>query len=195
MNWEWELPEATLRYCFGSCQTRKIFPFFHPPNRLGNKNVPLVGAPNRGPGCYLKEDPTSLAYSLTKTPMSKKGYVIGSRTSQRFRVDEKDVKPSPTSYQTTMTKRGCSLPHYAPFNSISSRFEEKVTDSSYFPGPGTYNPKTLFSRKITWPMKFGSPDWDQVPVLKRRTLKTELITDKEFRIHRNRVAYLSLYYS
>ncbi|EMP30860.1 Putative protein C1orf88 like protein, partial [Chelonia mydas] len=59
---------------------------------------------------------------------------------------------------------------------------------------GTYEADKLPHKKITWPMKFGSPDWSLVPVLERRTLRTELITDKEFRKHRNRLAYLSLYY-
>ncbi|XP_036623206.1 protein pitchfork [Trichosurus vulpecula] len=194
MNWEWDVSEAQLKYCFGSCQPRKIFPFFHPPTRLGIKNVPLMGAPHRGPGCYFNDEKNNLAYNLAKVPMSNKGYIIGSRTSQRFKADRKEVKPSPRSYDLQKIKSQCALPPYAPFNSISNRFDERATDSSYFPGPGTYNPETAISRKVTWPMKFGSPDWAQVPVLKKRTLKTELITDKEFRIHRNRVAYLSLYY-
>ncbi|TFK03718.1 rhodopsin [Platysternon megacephalum] len=61
--------------------------------------------------------------------------------------------------------------------------------------PGTYEADKLPHKKITWPMKFGSPDWSLVPMPERRTLRTELITDKEFRKHRNRLAYLSLYYS
>ncbi|XP_072500430.1 ciliary microtubule-associated protein 3 isoform X2 [Notamacropus eugenii] len=195
MNWEWELSEAQLKYCFGSCQTRKLFPLHHPPNRLGITDVPVRGAPHRGPGCYFQEEKNNMAYNLSKTPMSNKGYIIGSRTSQRFKADYKELKPTPVSYQLQTRKSHCALPPYAPFNSISNRFDDKPTDSSYFPGPGTYNPETVISRKVTWPMKFGSPDWAQVPVLKKRTLKTELISDKEFRIHRNRVAYLSLYYS
>ncbi|XP_020857183.1 ciliary microtubule-associated protein 3 isoform X2 [Phascolarctos cinereus] len=162
MNWEWQLTEAQLKYCFGSCQPRKIFPIHHPPNRIGNKNVPLVGAPHRGPGCYLHEE---------------------------------EVIPKAISPDSLKIKPKCAPPSYAPFNSISNRFDDRPTDSSFFPGPGTYNPETMCCRKVTWPMKFGSPDWAQVPVLKKRTLKTELITDKEFRIHRNREAYLSLYYS
>ncbi|XP_012405051.1 protein pitchfork isoform X1 [Sarcophilus harrisii] len=187
--------EAQMKYCFGSCQPRKIFPHHHPPNRVGIKNVPIRGAPHRGPGCYLHEEKNNLAYNLAKTPTSNKGYIIGSRTSRRFKSDSKELMATPGSYDVQTVRSRCSLPPYAPFNSISTRFDQRPTESSYFPGPGTYNPQYHFSRKIVWPMKFGSPDWDQVPVLKKRTLKTELITDKEFRIHRNRVAYLSLYYS
>lgn len=41
--------------------------------------------------------------------------------------------------------------------------------------PGTYNPERKPPKKITWPMKFGSPDWAQVPCLQKRTLKAEVI--------------------
>uniref|UniRef100_A0A8D0GX02 Ciliary microtubule associated protein 3 n=1 Tax=Sphenodon punctatus TaxID=8508 RepID=A0A8D0GX02_SPHPU len=61
--------------------------------------------------------------------------------------------------------------------------------------PGTYIADKLHHRHVTWPMKFGSPDWSMIPTLERRALRTELLTDLEFRKHRNRVAYLSLYYS
>lgn len=40
--------------------------------------------------------------------------------------------------------------------------------------PGTYNPEMKPPPKITWPMKFGSPDWAQVPCLQKRTLKAEV---------------------
>ncbi|KAF6075438.1 primary cilia formation [Phyllostomus discolor] len=61
--------------------------------------------------------------------------------------------------------------------------------------PGTYNPEIRPPPKVTWPMKFGSPDWAQVPCLQKRTLKAELPTDKDFRRHRNRLAYLRLFYN
>ncbi|XP_074044512.1 ciliary microtubule-associated protein 3 [Macrotis lagotis] len=195
MNWEWDISEAQLKYCFGSCQTKKIFPFHYPPNRLGNAYVPLRGAPHRGPGCYNSHERNCVQFNLINTPMSNKGYIIGSRTSQRFKTSRKDAKLSPLKKETQKMKPSCVLPPYAPFNTISSRFNERPSDSSYFPGPGTYYPKMQQCRKVTWPMKFGSPDWAQVPSLKKRTLKTELITDREFKLHRNRVAYLSLYYS
>lgn len=40
--------------------------------------------------------------------------------------------------------------------------------------PGTYEADKLPHKKITWPMKFGSPDWSLVPVPERRTLRTEV---------------------
>ncbi|KAG5215093.1 hypothetical protein JEQ12_000669 [Ovis aries] len=61
--------------------------------------------------------------------------------------------------------------------------------------PGTYKLEKKAPQKVTWPMRFGSPDWAQVPCLQKRTLKAELSTDKDFRKHRNRLAYLSLYYN
>ncbi|KAF7254047.1 Protein pitchfork [Varanus komodoensis] len=60
--------------------------------------------------------------------------------------------------------------------------------------PGTYDPNKMPHRHVTWPGKFGSPDWSLVPTPVKRTFRTELLSDKEFRKHRNLVAYLSLYY-
>ncbi|KAF3812335.1 hypothetical protein GH733_019687, partial [Mirounga leonina] len=77
---------------------------------------------------------------------------------------------------------------FAPFNALLPRFRT-YSKGNYYPGPGTYNLEVKPPPKITWPMKFGSPDWAQVPCLQKRTLKAELSTDKDFRKHRNRVAY------
>lgn len=49
-------PETLVDYSFGTCQQRKLFPHFSPPSLLGNKFLPLRGAPHLGPGCYLTED-------------------------------------------------------------------------------------------------------------------------------------------
>ncbi|XP_023975700.1 protein pitchfork-like isoform X2 [Physeter macrocephalus] len=153
--------ETLVNYSFGTCQQRKLFPHFHPPNLLGNKFLPLRGAPHRGPGCYIAED---------------------------------DMTPYPGMYQTVGPQEQTHKQNFAPFNALLPRFRTYSKDTCY-PGPGTYNPEIKAPQKVTWPMKFGSPDWAQVPCLQKRTLKAELSTDKEFRKHRNRVAYLSLYYN
>uniref|UniRef100_A0A8D2D9N5 Ciliary microtubule associated protein 3 n=1 Tax=Sciurus vulgaris TaxID=55149 RepID=A0A8D2D9N5_SCIVU len=146
-------------YSFGSCQHRRLFPHFYPPNRLGNKFLPLRGFPHTGPGCYI--------------------------------TDELTLHPG--LYQKVKNWKEKPKQNFAPFNTLVPRFQSCLKDPSY-PGPGTYNPEKKPLPKVTWPMKFGSPDWAQVPSLEKRTLKAELSTDKEFRKHRNRVAYLSLYY-
>ncbi|KAI5243739.1 Protein Pitchfork [Manis pentadactyla] len=69
---------------FGTCQQRKLFPHFHPPNFLGNKFLPLRGVPHRGPGCYIADDKYGLAYNLSKIPTSRRGYAFGARTALRF---------------------------------------------------------------------------------------------------------------
>ncbi|CAM5170769.1 protein pitchfork [Chelonia mydas] len=195
MIWEWELTAVQKRNSFGSCQARKMFPFHHAPDRLGNQLVPILGDPCRGPGSYHTEERSSMIYALTHKPESLKGYVLGARTSLRFPPDCKTVTPGPGTHQSAWVKDRKFQPAYAPFSVKSSRFPQKALDREFFPGPGTYEADKLPHKKITWPMKFGSPDWSLVPVLERRTLRTELITDKEFRKHRNRLAYLSLYYS
>ena len=45
----------------------------------------------------------------------------------------------------------------------------------FISSPGTYNPEIRPPPKVTWPMKFGSPDWGQVPCPQKRTLKAEVI--------------------
>nr|XP_005308337.1 protein pitchfork [Chrysemys picta bellii] len=195
MIWEWELTAVQKRNSFGSCQGRKIFPFHHAPDRLGNQLVPILGDPYRGPGSYDNEERSSMVYALTHKPESIKGYVLGARTSLRFPPDCKTETPGPGTHQSAWGKDRKFQPAAAPFSVKSSRFPQKALDRELFPGPGTYEADKLPHKKITWPMKFGSPDWALVPMPERRTLRTELITDKEFRKHRNRLAYLSLYYS
>ncbi|XP_054190427.1 ciliary microtubule-associated protein 3 isoform X4 [Homo sapiens] len=152
--------DAADNYPFGTCQQRKLFPHFHPPNLIGNKFVPLRGSPHRGPGCYFSDEMT----------------------------------PHAGRYQKVSPQQEKNKQNFAPFNVLVPRFKNYPKDT-YYPSPGAYNPEKKPPPKIAWPMKFGSPDWAQVPCLQKRTLKAELSTDKDFRKHRNRVAYLSLYYN
>ncbi|XP_006025094.1 protein pitchfork isoform X2 [Alligator sinensis] len=195
MIWEWELTDVQKRNSFGSCQDRNIFPLHYARDRLGNHLVPIRGEPWRGPGCYKSDEKNTMVYSLTRKPESNKGYVIGARTSLRFAPDSKSKHPDPGAYQSSWSKPRKFQPAYAPFSIKTPRFPKKILDRELFPGPGTYEADKQPHKKITWPMKFGSPDWSLVPVPEQRTLRTEFITDKEFRKHRNRLAYLSLYYS
>ncbi|XP_060089254.1 ciliary microtubule-associated protein 3 isoform X2 [Heteronotia binoei] len=185
---------AQARNSFGSCQERRIFPFFHAPDRLGNEFVPITGDPSRGPGSYDYAERNNIIYHLAHRPESIRGYTMGARTTPRFAVIDKCVTPGPTSYQTILPKDQMIHPKYAVFSSKSPRFSQKVLDTELFPGPGTYDPYKLPHRHVTWPGKFGSPDWSLVPAPAKRTLKTELITDKAFRKQRNLLAYLSMYY-
>ncbi|XP_004380469.1 ciliary microtubule-associated protein 3 [Trichechus manatus latirostris] len=185
--------ESLINYSFGTCQQRKVFPCYNPPDLMGNKFLPLRGVPHRGPGCYVTEDKYGMAYNLTKIPTSKKGYAFGARTSLRFQPI-KNITPYPGMYQKVPSPEEKHKQSYAPFNTMLPRCRKCDSRKDFYPGPGTYNPEMKPPRKIAWPMKFGSPDWAQVPCLQKRTLKTELSTDKDFRRHRNLVAYLSLYY-
>ncbi|NP_001186957.1 ciliary microtubule-associated protein 3 isoform a [Mus musculus] len=181
-------------YSFGTRQARKLFPHYHPPTWLGNLYLPLRGMPHTGPGCYAAAtDWNGLAYNLSKVPTSTKGYAIGARTAVRFKPISKDVTPYPGMYQKVDTLSEKHKKSFAPFNILMPRFRSAAKGDSY-PGPGTYNPEMKSVPKVTWPMKFGSPDWSQVPCLEKRTLKAELSADKDFRKHRSRVAYFSLYY-
>ncbi|XP_012372482.1 protein pitchfork isoform X2 [Octodon degus] len=181
-------------YSFGSRQQRKLFPLYHPPNQLGNCFLPLRGSPDVGPGRYIAED-NGLAYKLSKIPTSTKGYALGARTAARFKPLSKDVTPYPGKYQRVTTSEEKHKQNFVPFNVLLPRSGKCSKDISSYPGPGAYNPEKKAPPKVAWPMKFGSPDWTQVPCLQKRTLKAELSTDREFRKHRNRVAYFRLFYN
>lgn len=191
----WELSEAQMRNSFGSCQRRKVFPFIQPPDRLGNEYLPMRGEPQRGPGTYNNGERSTLLYNLIHKPESKKGYSMGARTASRFGFQNKYVTPAPTAYQMIHLQELKHPSSQAVFSSNLPRFPAKIPDAELFPGPGTYDPFKMPHRHVTWPGKFGSPDWSLVPQIPKRTLRTELITDKEFRKYRNLVAYLSIYYN
>ncbi|RLV62073.1 hypothetical protein DV515_00019709 [Chloebia gouldiae] len=64
--------------------------------------------------------------------------------------------------------------------------------------PGTYNIQEPFTKKVSWPMKFGAPDWDTVPKAAQRMVKMEvqkMTVDKKFQKNQGREAYLKLYHS
>ncbi|XP_062994808.1 ciliary microtubule-associated protein 3 [Elgaria multicarinata webbii] len=188
----WELTEAQKRTSFGTCQEKKIFPFFYAPDRLGNEYVPIRGDTHRGPGTYNHGERSTLLYLLANRPESIKGYTLGARTTPRFGLISKHATPCPTTYQAIWIKD--HKRSNIPFRSNSPRFSGRIPDKEFFPGPGTYEPNKMPHRHVTWPGKFGSPDWSLIPTPVKRTLRTELLSDKEFRKQRNLLAYLSLYY-
>uniref|UniRef100_A0A8C3PIG0 Protein pitchfork n=1 Tax=Calidris pygmaea TaxID=425635 RepID=A0A8C3PIG0_9CHAR len=169
--------DAQKRISFGSCQERKIFPLHHAPDRLGVHVIAISGNPALGPGCYLSQE---LAADHLKLDAEHLGMVC---------------RTNPAAYQSLWKKERKCQPAYAPFSIKTPRFPDKPSDKEFFPGPGTYEADKRLHKKITWPMKFGSPDWSLVPMPAKRMLKMELTVDKEYRKHRDRVAYLSLYYS
>nr|XP_023649396.1 protein pitchfork isoform X1 [Paramormyrops kingsleyae] len=179
---------------FGSCQERTLFPYHCAPDRMGNE-LSLKGCPHRGPGCYDNHTVGTIVYELEKRPLSKKGYILAARTAARFLPPAQTNTPSPQKYQNDWSCLKLLPPCKPPFSSSTQRFMTQRVTLDSNPGPGLYAHDAPHTRKVSWPMRFGPPDWTQVPMLKRRSLRTELISDKEFRKQRNRVAYLHLYYS
>uniref|UniRef100_A0A8C8AWL7 Primary cilia formation n=1 Tax=Otus sunia TaxID=257818 RepID=A0A8C8AWL7_9STRI len=173
-------PYVQKRISFGSCQERKIFPLHHASDRLGIQLTAIRGDPSLGPGCYLSQE-VSCSVFTTKSVL-------------KFSLLQA-VTPSPATYQSFWKKERKCQPAYAPFSVKTPRFPDKPSDKEFFPGPGTYEAGKQLHKKITWPMKFGSPDWSLVPMPPKRMLKMEMTIDREFRKHRDRVAYLSLYFS
>ncbi|XP_062461552.1 ciliary microtubule-associated protein 3 isoform X1 [Pezoporus occidentalis] len=159
---------------FGTCQERKMFPLHDAPDRLGIQLKSIRGQPSLGPGCYLSQERSSFRYSLENKPVSTRGYVIGARTAQRFQTQPQTVTPSPATYHPFWKKERECQPAYAPFYTKTPRFPHKPSDRELFPGPGTYEADKQLHKRITWPMKFGSPDWSLVPMPPRRMLKMEV---------------------
>uniref|UniRef100_A0A8C4VTE6 Ciliary microtubule associated protein 3 n=1 Tax=Gopherus evgoodei TaxID=1825980 RepID=A0A8C4VTE6_9SAUR len=154
---------------------RKIFPFHHAPDRLGNQLVPILGDPYRGPGSYNNDERSSMVYALTHKPESIKGYILGARTSLRFPPDCKVRKALSIvchgccMFLWVLKKNECTvIPSQVPAICMSN------FHSLSWLLPGTYEADKLPHKKITWPMKFGSPDWSLVPMPERRTLRTEV---------------------
>ncbi|XP_013910687.1 PREDICTED: protein pitchfork [Thamnophis sirtalis] len=233
---DWEVGYGQMGNSFGSCQEKKIFPFHHAPDRLGNQFAPIKGDPDRGPGTYNHAERNNLIYNLAKRPQSIKGYSMGARTTPRFviinkacatsvfapalwsAVDRLETRGSFFLGGDVLTwKQGKSGDFCDPTNFVFLGRHVSAVESdlgqwhpadantvgfSKLPGfglgsglPGTYNPNKLPHRHVSWPGKFGSPDWSLVPMPQRRTFRAELISDKEFKKYRNLVAYLSIYYS
>uniref|UniRef100_A0A8B9QWD4 Protein pitchfork n=1 Tax=Apteryx owenii TaxID=8824 RepID=A0A8B9QWD4_APTOW len=177
---------AQYRISFGSCQERKLFPLHHAPDRLGIQLIPIRGDPWLGPGCYQNHKVSFFGFHAQSFSFTADIQYRSSKTMT--------VTPGPGMYQSWWKKERKCQPAYAPFSIKSPRFPDKPLDREFFPGPGTYEADKLLHKKVTWPMKFGSPDWSLVPMPVKTTLGAELIADREFRKHRNRMAYLSLYY-
>ncbi|XP_038676389.1 protein pitchfork-like [Scyliorhinus canicula] len=172
---------------------RKLFPLHWAPDRLGNEFPPIKGTPNRGPGRYETYLTGSLTDNLEKKHESKIGYALGARTAIRF-MPQLSESPGPAGYQRKFGKDQILKPSSAPFGSTTPRGRWSPSNKLVVPGPGTYEPNKQRNRQVEWPMKFGAPDWNLIPAPKRRTLRIELASDKEFRKHRNRVAYFRLYF-
>nr|XP_014341423.1 PREDICTED: protein pitchfork isoform X1 [Latimeria chalumnae] len=183
------------RTAFGSGQVRKNFPYNSAKDKFGNEYMLIRGAPHRGPGRYDNHTVDNFIYCLETKPESNKGYTLGARTSVRINYMKQDRTPAPGAHQPEWGAERVFKPATAPFSIKTDRFPDKALAVTYNPGPGSYNPEVAKNRKISWPMKFGRPDWSLVPSVEKKTLKSEFLYDREFLKHRNRVAYLSLYYS
>ncbi|XP_039271972.1 ciliary microtubule-associated protein 3-like [Styela clava] len=179
---------------FGTTLNRGLFPHVHAPDRTGNEIYPLRGAPHRGPGCYNNAEVSSFTYNLGQWICSSRGYSCGARTNPRFRKVHELVTPSPSFYQTDWTKFKCPAAAYKPFETSAMRFKEPILDPMITPGPGIYEHNVPRNRRVEWPQQFGAPIKPIQPDSKKRTLRIELLSDKEFRKYRNRVAYFKMYF-
>ncbi|XP_039941734.1 LOW QUALITY PROTEIN: protein pitchfork [Hirundo rustica] len=183
---------------FGTTQERKMFPYYFAPDRLGVEIPGVRGNPLLGPGCYLRPEANIFKSSISTRPMSSRGYVLGARTAPRFQPKARTVTPGPAAYQPFLGDERRCQPAYVPFSSSSPRFPTRLLHKDLFPGPGTYNIEQPSNRRVTWPMKFGAPDWDAVAAPPKRMVKMQvqkMTMDKNFQKNQGREAYLKLYHS
>ncbi|XP_041869701.1 protein pitchfork isoform X3 [Corvus kubaryi] len=183
---------------FGTTQERKMFPYYYAPDRLGIEVAAVRGNPLLGPGCYLGPEKNILKSSMSTRPMSSRGYVMGARTAPRFQLSARTVTPGPGAYRPFPRDERRCQPARVPFFSSTPRFPARIPDQKFYPGPGTYNIEQPLTRRVTWPMKFGAPDWATVAALPQRMVKLQIqkmTLDKKFQKNQARQAYLKLYHS
>ncbi|XP_068452873.1 ciliary microtubule-associated protein 3 [Clinocottus analis] len=186
------LPAPVQKVHFGSCQERKVFPDDVAPDRLGTETSRPQG-PHVGPGCYDNHTFGTILYDVQKRPQSKKGYSLSARTAVRFPPCE-SATPSPQQYQQDQTQSRVSSPGKTPFNSTTQRFKIMSFMVDDNPGPGTYPQDAVTNRKVSRPMCFGSPDLSRPPQTEKKPFSLELNSEAALQKHRNRVAYMSLYF-
>ncbi|XP_043572530.1 protein pitchfork-like isoform X2 [Chiloscyllium plagiosum] len=163
-----------------------MFPLYWSPDRHGNEYPPIRGTPDCGPGRYDTYLTNSLIDNLERKPESKMGYTLGARTSVRF-LPKLTISPGPAVYQRRLGRDRTFKPSSAPFGSSTPRSRESSLNKLVVPGPGTYHPNEQRNQHVTWPMKFGAPDWNLVPAPKKRTLRIEISMTRlqNFRLNKN----------
>nr|XP_031362841.1 protein pitchfork [Lonchura striata domestica] len=186
-------PKAVAKLIsFGTTQERKMFPQHFGADRLGIEALGAQGSPFLGPGSYL--GPENILKSSTSTrPMSTRGYVMGARTAPRFQQKAQFPHSHPQfphSHPSSLTPIPNSLTPI-PIPSLPSPIPT-------FPSPpGTYELRGPPTTGVSWPMKFGAPDWAKVPRPAQRTAKLQvqrITLDKKFHKTQGREAYLKLYH-
>jgi len=186
-----EEEDKKKRISFGTTQNRKGFPLSTEPNKLGTVLKPIRGSPNLGPGVYNDQHYNTIAWNIDRKTVSNKGII---RTGPRLIKKKYEKTPCPTAYQTNWTKQKQFVPSAQPFNIKEKRFNEVLTQPQINPGPGNYNFGRDLNRKIVWPQQFGRPIHPIEPNLPKRSVRAELMVDKEYRKFKNKVAYFRLYY-
>ncbi|RXM27211.1 Anaphase-promoting complex subunit 1 [Acipenser ruthenus] len=100
--------------------------------------------------------------------------VIAPKKARPSEMGSDDTEtPSPAEYQAEWCRERVFPLYPAPFCSSTARFWRHSPLECPTPGPGMYDHNIHRNRKVTWPMRFGAPEWRLVPSLEKRTMKTE----------------------
>jgi len=179
---------------FGTTQFRTCFPHAVMPTKLGRKMCPIRGQPNLGPGAYKNDEFNTVVGNCENWITTKRGYTHVSRTGPRILKEFSEVTPCPTNYQRDQSRPRTFVQASEPFNSKEKRMKYKLKQPDLNPGPGIYDLDLKQNRRVRWPQQFGKPIFPIAPNLPKRSVRTELMVDKEYRKFKNKVAYFRLYY-
>jgi len=183
--------ERKKYFSFLTTQERNNFPTGQAHDRMGASIKMIKGQPNTGPGTYHNHDYNTIKTNSDRWMTSKLGYTCSARTAPRIAKQHQEKTPDPSHYQRNTTLPKLKPPNMYGFNCTQERFN---AEDVHGPGPGTYDHEFKVNRKVIWPEQFGKPIFPIEPNLPQRSLKTELLVDKEYRKFKNKVAYFRLYY-
>lgn len=190
-----EEEDKRKKFAFLTTQQRTTYPHGLYTHKLGRKTNLIPGSPWLGPGAYDNEEINSINDNSKKWITSRRGYTHQSRTGPRLKKDIVEKTPCPTAYQKNWTAPKHFTPAYQPFNAKTPKLLVKMSDEQRTPGPGVYDVSEVkVGKKIQWPGQFGKPIHPIEPDLPQRSIRTELMVDKEYRKFKNKVAYFRLHY-
>lgn len=173
---------------------RDCFPTGAGRHKLGSSTRLIMPPPHLGPGAYRNDEYNTIYQNSNTWLTSKLGYTLQARTAPRIKKEIQEETPCPTHYQKNWCRPKKYKQDFYSFNQKSEKLKPRMLTPLKTPGPGQYEYGVKTNRKVTWPGKFNGPIHPIEPNLPQRSLKTELMVDKEYRKFKNKVAYFRMYY-
>ncbi|KAM6998204.1 ciliary microtubule-associated protein 3 [Passerculus sandwichensis] len=105
--------------------------------------------------------------------------------------------PENNVLQSSWSSRPMSALGYVMGARTAPRFQQRAQDRDRYPGPGTYDIREPQTKKVSWPSRFGAPNWAALPQPVQRMMKMQvqkMTVDKNFQKSQGREAYLKLHH-